>query len=400
MRILVDESVWGASDLFGACGEVRTFSGRTLRHADIGDAEALIVRSVTRVNADLLSDTDVRFVGTVTTGTDHIDKTWLADNSVAFASAGGSNARPVAEYVLASLLLMAERKGFDPRRKTLGVVGVGRVGSIVARWARALGMQVLACDPPLKRQTGSGEYVDLAELSAHADIVTLHVPLTHSGEDATKGMVRSDWLSAFHKGLVFINSSRGEVVRETDLKAAMDSGQVSAAVLDVWCNEPDVNKTLVRRADIASPHVAGYSVEAKARAARMVRDALLDWSRQAPVPPAPPGPHGEKQEKTLAPIKGTARQTTEESPDRVIEAGEVTDSDWLPVARKAVLQACDLATMDAEMRRLAGEDTLASGFDAIRRPFALRREFGAYRIRGCPKDSPAGEFMSEIGFSL
>ena len=394
MRILVDDSVWGARDLFGACGEVRTFSGRALRRDDIGDADALVVRSVTRVNADLLAGTPVRFVGTVTTGTDHIDEAWLAENGVAFASAGGSNAMPVAEYVLASLLLLADRKSFDPRRKTLGVVGVGRVGSIVVRWARALGMRVLQNDPPLKRQTGSDAYVSLAELSARADIVTLHVPLTHSGEDATTGMVDSNWLSAFKDGLIFINSSRGEIVCEADLQAAMDSGRVSAAVLDVWCNEPDVDKTLVLRADIASPHVAGYSVEAKARAAGMIRDALLGWSRDVA------GFHGERQGKTLSQIRGVARQTNGEPPVRLIETGAMTGHDWLPAVREAVLKACDLAAMDAEMRRLAGEDTLASGFDAIRKPFALRREFGAHHIKGCPKDSPAGALMSEIGFHL
>lgn len=373
MLIVVDEEIAGAREAFGRLGEVRLVAGRKLAGGDVAQADALIVRSVTRVDAALLAGSRVRFVGTVTSGADHVDTDYLAASGIAFASAAGCNAVAVAEYVLAAILLLAERRGFDPSTKTLGVIGVGRIGSIVARWGQALGMRVLRCDPPLQRRQAGGEYVDLAALAAASDLVTLHVPLTRQGPDRTAGMVNAEWLSTLKAGAVLINTSRGEVVLEGDLLAAIRSGRVAAAVLDVWCNEPDISFDLVDAVDLATPHVAGYSVEARQRGVRMIRNSLAEFMGRQCVTPS----------------------------SEAVAVTDITASPGGPyyrTATQAALAACPLAALDAELRRSVQAESSARAFDLIRRRASARREFSAFRILGASADQHARRLLLEVGF--
>jgi erythronate-4-phosphate dehydrogenase len=437
MLILIDEDIPQGRETFAPFGEVRTFAGRALTAAKVVDADALIVRSVTRVGAGLLTGSRVRFVGTVTSGTDHVDAAWLAANGVAFASAAGCNSAAVAEYVLAAVLLLAQRLDFDPTRLTLGVVGVGRIGSRVARWGRLLGMNLLLCDPPLQRQTGaskiipashsrgrlchmprqigggagvspadrSPEFVSAAQLARDADIVTLHVPLTQEGADATADMVDADWLAGLKDGAMLINTSRGEVVREDHLSAALQSGRVRAAVLDVWRNEPHVDAALVQRAAVATPHVAGYSVEARQRAVLMIREALARFISpgEGEAPAEPTTSHGLQAVRSFDGADAAARREprhprTARPEGRGSSNGGVGPLCWWREAAAPVSHACDIAAMDAAFRGALAQQRGTAAFDEVRRRCAARREFSAFALPA-PVVSPAArQFLRCIGF--
>lgn len=404
--IVVDEDIADAARVFGPLGTVRLVRGRGLSAAAVADADALVVRSVTRVDAALLAGSPVRFVGTATSGTDHIDTAWLAESGIAFADAAGCNSVTVAEYVCTALFLLARRLGFDPCCKTLGVIGVGRIGSIVARWAEALGMRVLRCDPPLQREEKRDRY-DLppsgpqasvhksylspfSALAAEADIVTLHVPLTRDSPDATHGMVDAAWLGSLKKTAILINTSRGEVVREEALLAAMEAGRVGPVVLDVWCHDPDINRALASRAALATPHVAGYSAESKRRAALMIAEAL---ARLTP----PPG-------HAAASLQAAAGEVAADSgdlslcPDGPIDI-TVTPHDppWAAVA-EVLSRACKIESADAELREACAAQAAARRFDEIRRRFSERREFPAHHVTGRTPSPPILAALRVLGF--
>ena len=375
MRIIVDEEIANGREVFARLGDVRTVAGRTLRSADLADADALVVRSVTRVNAALLAGSPVRFVGTVTTGIDHIDTAWLADHGVAFASAAGSNSRPVAEYVLTAMLLLARRLKLDLPAMTLGVIGVGRIGSIVARWGELLGMRVLRCDPPLRRERPGEGYVGFEQLASAADIVTLHVPLTREGVDRTHELVDAKWLATLKTGAILINTSRGPVVREGDLLASVDAGHLAAVVLDVWLNEPDISADLARRVDIATPHIAGYSVESRQRAAGMIYDALARFA-------------------------GLAAGSLP-SPRRSLNdvAVSLAGSPLLAMTEAALL-ACDIEAIDARLRGSLDGPGKSPAFDELRRWCAARHEFSRFRLSGPGIHEEVRDFLTEIGFTF
>jgi len=231
----------------------------------VKDADALIIRTRTHCDAKLLEGTKVRLIVTATIGTDHIDIPWCENNGICVRNAAGSNAPGVAQYVWSSLL----RCGFSISAQTLGVVGYGHVGSIVADWGRQMGVNVLVCDPP-RQKAGftDNDYVSLDHILGSADAVTLHTPLTHDGKDATFHMIGERELSIMRRGAILINTSRGPVVDNTAWTRHLEEGN-TRAVVDVWENEPDINLNLLEKAVIATPHIAGYSFEGKQRATRM-----------------------------------------------------------------------------------------------------------------------------------
>lgn len=239
--------------------------------------DAMIVRTRTRCNAALLEGTPVEFVATATIGTDHIDLPYCASRGIEVASAPGCNAPAVSQYVFASLLTEI-RTDIAPderlRGLTLGVVGVGHVGKIVADWGEKLGMNVLRCDPPRAEAEGPSGFVPLDEVAAKADVVTFHVPHTRIGEHATHHIAGTDFFSKLRRGAVVINASRGPIVDTPALVAAIDGGIVGKAIIDTWEGEPSISRELLERTVIATPHIAGYSKNGKIRAAKAATDAL------------------------------------------------------------------------------------------------------------------------------
>lgn len=273
MLTIADENMPFAREAFGSLGEVRSLPGRSIGPGDVRGADILAVRSVTRVDERLLSGSRVRFVGTATIGTDHVDTAYLERAGIGFASAPGCNAVSVAEYVVAALLVLARRHRFSLGEKCLGIIGVGNVGSRVLERSRVLGMKVIANDPPLAEKTGDPLYRPLEEVIEGADIITLHVPLTREGAYPTYHMANQRFLDRVKPGAMLFNTSRGAVAGSAALKQALEDGRLAATVLDVWENEPGIDMELMRRTDIATPHIAGYSYDGKIRGTTMIYQA-------------------------------------------------------------------------------------------------------------------------------
>jgi erythronate-4-phosphate dehydrogenase len=308
MKIVADPNIPFVREAFAALGEVHCVPGRQMTAADARDAELLLVRSVTPVNAALLKHSRVRFVATATIGTDHIDEPYLERRRIGFASAAGSNANSVAEYIVAALLELAARRKFRLRKKILGVVGVGNVGRRVVRYAEALGMRVLPNDPPRQRAEGLSHFVPLDRVLLEADIVTFHVPLTRKGTDATHHLFGEYALTLLRHKPILINTSRGAVVDNNVLLSAIRKKEISGAVLDVWEHEPHISADLNKAVDIGTPHIAGYSFDGKVAGTRMIYEAASKffgarptWQPKLPVVPAREVSvnHGEDDEDVL-----------------------------------------------------------------------------------------------------
>ena len=253
--------------------ELILLSGAEINAEAVRDADALIVRTRTRCDASLLEDSKVRVIATATIGTDHIDMTWCQENGISVRNAPGCNAPGVALYVWANLL----RNGFDPEKDTLGVIGCGNVGGIVAQWGERLGARVLVCDLPRKENgLTDREYIPLEQVLAQSDAITLHTPLTRGGAHPTFHLIDKDSLSFLNPGAIFINAARGEVVDTEALVGAIEEGRIRRAIIDTWEGEPEIDRRLLSLADTATPHIAGYSVEGKQRATRMALEAVAD----------------------------------------------------------------------------------------------------------------------------
>lgn len=266
--------------------EVVYLPGGGISRADVLDAAVLIVRTRTRCDAALLEGTPVRLVLTATIGYDHLDVDFLNGGGILWSNAPGCNAGSVRQYVMSALLRLALRHDFSLDGKVLGVVGVGHVGSLVAATGRALGMTVLLNDPPRERDEGGAGFVTLEHVCARADFLSLHVPLVEDGEWRTRRLADEALLSGLRRNAFLINTSRGEVCDGGALLRALERGLLAGAVLDVWEHEPDIDPELLRRVEIGTPHIAGYSVDGKANGtAHCVRkvaeffgiDALRRW---------------------------------------------------------------------------------------------------------------------------
>ena len=242
--------------------------------ATVKDADALIVRTRTHCDAALLAKSKCRFIGTATIGTDHIDSQWCEANGITVINAPGCNAPAVAQYVFGSIMQVANR---PLNQYTIGIVGVGHVGSIVERWAKGLGMNVMVCDPPRMRAEGGDHWSSLSEIAEKADIITFHTPLIREGDDATYHIADDNFFASLRRSPVIINSARGAICDTDALIRAIDNGWVSAAVVDCWEGEPDISLELLKRAAIATPHIAGYSHDGKVRATQMILDAIITF---------------------------------------------------------------------------------------------------------------------------
>ena len=380
MKIVADENIPFVEEAFGRLGDVTLVSGRRMNAAAAAGAQVLLVRSVTKVGAALLDGSKVRFVGTATIGTDHIDQEYLKDRGITLASAPGSNAESVAEYVIAALLVVARRGRFQLQGKSIGVVGVGDVGSRVAAKASALGMKVLLNDPPLARKTGDRKYLPLNRLF-RADFVTIHTPLTMGGPDATYHLVNEEFVAEMKPGSVLINTARGSIAEGRALKRALDGDQLSEVILDVWENEPEADGSLIERAAIATPHIAGYGYDGKVRGTQMLYNAVCrfrklrpSWKMQEILPPPP-------------------------YPELALRAKGRDDED---VIREAVLTVCDVEADDAAMRKILylPEQERPKYFDRLRKEYPVRREFQNTVIRLEGRRERLAKKLGSLGFKV
>jgi erythronate-4-phosphate dehydrogenase len=369
MLIVADPNIAAVEEAFSGLGEVRLVPGRDWNRDRVRDAELLLVRSVTRIDAALLEGSRARFVGTATSGLDHIDRDHLERRGIGFAAAPGSNATAVAEYVLSAVLVLAEARGLMLGEATAGVIGCGRIGSRVVGLFSALGIRCLVHDPPLADLTGDPRYRPLQEILA-ADIVTLHVPLTAAGPYPTRGLIGTEALSRMKPEVILINAARGGIVDEAALKRRLTRHEHTAAVIDCWEGEPYIDPVLAGRCALSTPHIAGYGLDAKLRATHMLYTAACAFF-ETPTRWSP-------------------------SADNRQELAVISRDEPEPL-RRAVLSAYDVRDDDRALRSCLSLERAARGraFDALRAEYRDRREFSAHAVSAPPGAQAA---LARLGF--
>lgn len=317
MKIVMDEKIPFLRDVLEGMGHsVHALAGTAITRGDVRDAGALFVRTRTVCNASLLGDTAVRFVGTATIGYDHIDADWCKRAGVEWTNAPGCNADAVLQYVQSTVYAWAQDRGRCLCGMNIGVIGVGQIGSRVARWARSEGMTVFLNDPPRKAR-GEAGFVDIDEIARCCDIITLHPTLSYDGDFPSYHLADATFFASLHRCALFINASRGAVADNAALLLAIDKGLVGDVVLDVWENEPKIDIELLNKVYMATPHIAGYSAEGKLNATAIVLDSFLRFTNyDGPVPllslPAPEQAvvHADSYSDALLGIYNPADDTT------------------------------------------------------------------------------------------
>lgn len=257
LKIVADKAIPFLEGVFDPYADMTYLPGDKIGQEDVRDADVLMVRTRTKCNADLLEGSKVKFIATATIGTDHIDFPYCDSKGIVVRNAPGCNAGGVMEYVFSALYGLASRKSISLQGDTIGIIGVGHVGSLIERMGRALGFKILKCDPPRAEAEGSFGFCDLEYLLQNSQIVTLHVPL----DETTRGMANSEFFSLMQPGAFFINAARGEVVCDDALKAAIP--KLGPVIIDTWNHEPDIDLDLMDKVAIATPHIAGYSYQGK-----------------------------------------------------------------------------------------------------------------------------------------
>jgi erythronate-4-phosphate dehydrogenase len=359
MRIVADENIPLLDAFFAGIGDIRRYPGRTLDRAAVADADILLVRSVTKVTRELLEGTPVRFVGTCTIGTDHLDLDYFNEAGIQWSSAPGCNARGVVDYVLGSLLTLAEIEGVDLQQRTYGVVGAGQVGGRLINVLRGLGWNVLVCDPPRQAAEG-GDYVSLDEIIARCDVISVHTPLDKAGDQPTWHLFDRTRLESLKQGAWLINAARGPIVDNTALRDVLLEREDLQAVLDVWEKEPLVDVELAELCVIGTPHIAGYSLDGRQRGTAQIYQALC----------AHLGQPASIDLNDLLPKPWLAQ----------VSLDAATDPAWaLNMLCRGVY---DPRRDDADFRRsLVGDaESQRLAFDALRKHYPPRREIEGLRV--------------------
>lgn len=379
VHIVVNKHTPYVVQAFERIGKVTALDTHEITPETVKDADILIVRSETKVDQKLLEGSRIKFVGTVTIGTDHIDENYLARSGITFTSAPGSNSNSVAEYITAALLELSVNKKYFLSDKTIGVVGVGNVGSKVWRKAEALGMKVILNDPPLQRQGSDYPSQSLDELMS-ADIITVHVPLTRDGADPTYHLFDEQRLRKMKQGSIFINTSRGGVMETKGLYNVLDSGHLSTSILDVWEAEPTIDVSLLEKVFIGTPHIAGYSLDGKVNALRMNYSAVCRFLGLS-----------EGQEiETLIPKPAIPTITIEKR------------SSIEKVVRDAVQNCYNIVHDDQLLRKINAIPLNDRGkyFSRLRAEYRIRREFRHTRLKIVDENPAITNTLISLGFSI
>ncbi|MDH1308169.1 4-phosphoerythronate dehydrogenase PdxB [Pseudomonas fulva] len=360
MLIVADENIPLLDAFFQGFGEIRRYPGRSLDAASVREADILLVRSVTKVDRHLLEGSRVQFVGTCTIGTDHLDLDYFDQVGIRWSSAPGCNARGVVDYVLGSLLTLADLEGASLPERVYGVVGAGQVGGRLVSVLRALGWKVMVCDP-LRQAAEGGDYVELDTLLQACDVISLHTPLERGGQYPTWHLLGPAELAKLRPGAWLINASRGAVVDNGALRALLQQRDDLHAVLDVWEGEPQVDLQLADLCTVATPHIAGYSLDGRQRGTAQIYRALCQHL----------GVNEVIQLADLLPRPPVAQ----------IELDAEVDLQWaLAMLCRAVY---DPRRDDADFRRSLSEDVQQqrAAFDALRKHYPPRREIEGLSVR-------------------
>lgn len=353
MKFIIDDKIPYIKGVLEPFGEVIYLSGPGTTHEVVKDADAIITRTRTICNKQLLEGSSVKFIATATIGYDHIDTDYCAKAGIQWTNAPGCNSKSVEQYIASTLFVLAHQKGFQLKGKTIGVIGVGQVGSKVAHVCELFGMKVILNDPPRERTEGSEKFCSLSEIMQKADIITLHVPLNMQGEDATFHLADAHFFEALKRQPIVINSCRGEILDTLSAKAALKNGLISGLVIDCWENEPNIDLELLELVDLGTPHIAGYSKDGKANGTSMSIQAVSrffglgidNWKAQ----------QVELPEKTIIELDGLNLSEEE-------------------ILANAVLATFDIRNDDTALRKNTER------FEKLRGDYRVRREFPVYRI--------------------
>jgi erythronate-4-phosphate dehydrogenase len=373
IRIVADDKIPFLKGVLEDYAEMKYVPGKQITREMLKNADALLVRTRTKCKDSLLMDTGVKFIGTATIGFDHIDTNFCEKHKIIWTNAPGCNSASVQQYIAAALLKLQKDINFRLAEKTIGIVGVGNVGSKVEKIARALGMSVLLNDPPRARNEGNNNFVSLDEILCKSDLVTFHVPLNIVGEDATYHLMNEKTFNKMKKGAWFFNTSRGEVSETAALMKMLVPGKLGGAVLDVWENEPDINTGLMEKAFLATPHIAGYSADGKANGTAMVVNSLcrfFDIPLRNWYPDNIPGPP-----VSLIKIQGAGKSDEE-------------------IISTAVFHTYNIEEDDLKLRRTPQD------FEKQRGEYPFRREFSFYSLQLKNCSLTAKKSLKDMGFKV
>ena len=373
MKILIDENMPYAEELFSQLGEVILKSGRTLTADDLVDVDALMIRSVTKVNESLISKANkLKFVGTATAGMDHVDQDLMKERGIFFTAAPGCNKVGVAEYVFSAMMVLAQQHGFSVFDKTVGIIGAGQVGSYLQQCLEGIGIKVLINDPPKQEQGDSRTFTPLDTLIEQADIITLHTPITRDGEHPTHHMFDEARLNSLRGDQILINAARGPIVDNTALKARLLKNDGFIAALDVFEFEPEVDMELLPLLAFATPHVAGYGLEGKARGTTMIFNRYCEFLNNE--------------------LRAHASDLLPTAPVPTM----MLDRAWDEATLHNITQLIyDVRKDDALFRR---EISKPGAFDAMRKNYWDRREYSAVTLMGNESCNLAP--LVELGFQI
>ncbi len=373
IKIVADNKIPFLKGVLDEIAEVHYIPGRKIGHEHVKDADALIVRTRTKCDEHLLEGTPVKYIATATIGYDHLDIDYLKKKQITWGNAPGCNSGSVMQYVASSLAYITGKTGRPFKNLTMGIIGAGHVGRKVERLARLMGMNVLLNDPPRERKEGRNSFTDLELLLAESDIVTLHVPLNKSGRDKTLHMASHNFLSKMKKGAWLVNTSRGEVLNTGAVRESLLNEHTAGTILDVWENEPDIDRGLLELSDIGTPHIAGYSMDGKANGtAQSVRAisrffglGMDDW-----YPESIPSPSG-----SILQIENSLL-----SPEQL--------------AKIVFYHTYDIL---ADSYRLKANPEY---FEKLRDNYPPRREFGAFSVKFNDPADRNIEILQSLGFKL
>lgn len=372
MKIIIDDKIPYIRGAFEDVAEVIYLPGSKTTAEIAKNADAIVTRTRTICNEKLLAGSSVKFIATATIGYDHIDTDYCDAAGIKWTNAPGCNSKSVEQYIASTLMVLAETKKLKLKDLCIGIVGVGNVGSKVAKICEIFGMKVLLNDPPRERAEGSDKFVSLETVKNEADIISLHVPLNIKGEDATFHLGDESFFSTLKKKPVLINSCRGEVIETAAVKKALKTKQISAFVCDCWENEPDLDLELLGMTEIATPHIAGYSKDGKAKGTSMSVQAISDFFGLGLNNWQP---------------SGVELPT---NPNIEIDGEGMTEQE---VFSKAILHTYDIRH-DDKLLRLSPEH-----FEQQRGDYPTRREFPAFTVRTQRVEEKTLEKLKQIGFN-
>ncbi|MCP4754020.1 MAG: 4-phosphoerythronate dehydrogenase [Proteobacteria bacterium] len=374
MKFLADQEIPYVKEAFSTIGEVELLPASKITGADLQSADGLIIRTTTKIRPPVLDRCAVRFVGTATIGTDHIDLPYLLGKKIAFASAPGCNAVAVAEFVLNGLITYAHEHGISLQDQVLGIIGAGNTGSALKKRAEILGITCLLNDPPLKEKTRKEKYIPIRDLVEHSSIISLHVPLTKDVKHPTYHLIDDRFLKNVTPDTIIVNTSRGEVIDEKSLVKYRSNFR--GLLLDVWENEPNIDFETLRVVDIATSHVAGYSMEGKIRATEMIYNAACNC---------------------FGLISGWSSKRVLEDPVRLA----IRSEDQKHLLKNIIMQAFDIRKDDTMLRKITAQSDPGGYFSVLRNKYRFRREFGSLKL-GKVENLPVErrKTLAELGFDL